>query len=296
MAEGGQRSADDLTLSGWVSSREVRKFSQSSSPLSPGDTVSFPSPLTENKRWRSRVASCDIQVQQGSGQGVLICLGLSRDNPLSNVLGVSSYPALALLTNHHVIPCSDDIFTRKIKINICNQKYSLENKIDRFISCCGPNGIWGGKKHDHPESCPFRADFSLLVLSKVFSEKIKTPDLLFPVVMPLDMTSLKKALNSERFYMFCLENDHVVEEEITMQPLASPSDDQLIESQIQAYQGMCNLKYNSNHTIVPGTSGAGIFFKRDTERILLGIHTSTEEDRSAHYGITMHRIFHAIAG
>lgn len=295
MAEGGQRS-NDMTLR-WVSSRDVRKFSQSNSPLSPGDTVLFPSPLTEHKGWRSKVACCDIHLLHGNGQGVLICLGLDRDSPLSSVLGVSTYPSLALLTNHHVIPGLSDISTRKIKISIGSQKLiPLEYKVDKFVSCCGPQGIWGGNKHIYPEPCPFRADFSLLVLSKAFSEKIKTPDLLFPVVMPLDMSSLKKALNSERFYLFCLENDRVVEEEITMQLLAPPSDDQLIESQIQAYWEMCNLKYKSNHAIVPGTSGAGIFFKRDTERILLGIHTSTEEERSAHYGITMHRIFHAIAG
>ena len=103
-----------------------------------------------------------------------------------------------------------------------------------------------------------------------------------------------------RFYIFKRDEETGVvrDVELTLYKVQAPtSDDELsLDGQITAYKQMCLLRYDINVGVSPGDSGAGIFFKRGSERLLLGLHKSTEEDEGYHSGIAIHAIFHAITG
>lgn len=73
-----------------------------------------------------------------------------------------------------------------------------EKRIDVCKSCCGRDGVLGHSEHSRAP-CPFRADFTILVLSKDFSsELLKNREFKFPILAQLDVESLKNALQSER--------------------------------------------------------------------------------------------------
>lgn len=103
-----------------------------------------------------------------------------------------------------------------------------------------------------------------------------------------------------RFYIFKRDEETGVvrDVELTLHKVQAPtSDDELsLDGQITAYKQMCLLRYDINVGVSRGDSGAGIFFKRGSERLLLGLHKSTEEDEGYHSGIAIHAIFHAITG
>ena len=103
-----------------------------------------------------------------------------------------------------------------------------------------------------------------------------------------------------RFYIFKRDEDTGVvrDVELTLHKVHAPtSDDELsLDGQITAYKQMCLLRYDIDKGVSPGDSGAGIFFKRGPERLLLGLHKSTEVDKGYHSGIAIHAIFHAITG
>lgn len=86
--------------------------------------------------------------------------------------------------------------------------------------------------------------------------------------------------------------------ELTLHKVQAPTSDdqQSLDGQITAYKQMCLLRYDINTGVSPGDSGAGIFYKRGSERLLLGLHKSTEEEEGCHSGIAIHAIFHAITG
>ena len=86
--------------------------------------------------------------------------------------------------------------------------------------------------------------------------------------------------------------------EVTLRKVQAPTsdDEQCLDGQITAYKQMCLLTYDINTGVSPGDSGAGIFYKRGSERLLLGLHKSTEESEGCHSGIAIHAIFHAITG
>ena len=316
MASGNQdlsQSGGTFTPRTWISSSEVRRlFSSGLSPASPeavlgNYSLAPPSPLTEDANWFKKVPCCHLKSIDGAGngQGIIVCFGLdSNRQRLSEILGVSTYPSLALLTNHHIIPCKANAKKWKMSISGMEMKKLTvpldEKRIDVCRSCCGRDGVIG--QSEHPQApCPVRADFTILVLSREFASKIlENRDLKFPILMPLDVESLKGALQSERFYIFKRDEESgiVRDVELTLHKVQAPtSDDQLsLEGQITAYKQMCLLRYDTNCGVAPGDSGAGIFFKRGTERLLLGLHKSTEQDAACHSGIAVHAIFHPITG
>ena len=304
-------SSPDLRRKTWLSSQEVHRLSSSGqSPTSPDAlaiSLAQDPPLTEDANWYKKVPCCHLKSTDdgGKGQGIIVCLGMdSNCQRLSEILGVSTYPALALLTNHHVITSKSSAKKWKLSINGMEMRKLTvtldERKIDVCRSCCGRDGVLGHSEHPRA-SCPFRADFTILVLSKEFTSKlIENRDLKFPILMSLDMESLKDALRSERFYIFKRDEDSgtIRDIELNIRKVQAPTSDdqQSLVGQITAYKQMCLLRYESNSGVSPGDSGAGIFFKKGSERLLLGIHKSTEEDEGFHSGIAIHAIFHAIAG
>ena len=183
--------------------------SSSYSPVSPeAAAVSLApvSPLTEDANWFKKVPCCHLKSTEdgGKGQGIIVCLGIdsNQQRPMSEILGVSTYPALALLTNHHIITCKSNAKKWKLSIHGMEMKklnVALDEKrIDVCKSCCGRDGVLGHSEHPRAP-CPFRADFTILVLSKEFSsELLKNRELKFPILSPLDVDSLKNALQSER--------------------------------------------------------------------------------------------------
>jgi hypothetical protein len=165
------------------------------------------SPLTEDANWFKKVPCCHLKSLEdgGKGQGIIVCLGVEGNQQrLCDILGGtgSTYPVLALLTNHHVIPSK--YHAKKWKISVHGMEMRKlnvtldEKRIDVCKSCCGRDGVLG--RSEHPRApCPFRADFTILVLSKDFSnELLKNRELKFPILAPLDVESLKNALQSER--------------------------------------------------------------------------------------------------
>ena len=198
-------SSPDSSRRTWISSLELHRLSSSGqSPSSPEASAVLSlapsSPLTEDANWYKKVPCCHLKSLEdgGKGQGIIICLGIdSNQQRLSEILGVSTYPALVLLTNHHIIPSK--FHARKWKLSIHGIEKKLEKKIDVCKSCCGRDGVLGHSEHPRAP-CPFRADFSILVLSKeLSSELLKNRELKFPVLAPLDVESLKNALQSERW-------------------------------------------------------------------------------------------------
>ena len=103
-----------------------------------------------------------------------------------------------------------------------------------------------------------------------------------------------------RFYIFKRDEGTglIRDVELTIQKVQAPTSDdqQSLDGQITAYKQMCLLRYDINTGVAPGDSGAGIFYKKGPERLLLGLHKSTEESEGCHSGIAIHAIFHAITG
>ena len=204
-------SSPDISRRTWISSVELhrRLTSSGQSPTFPESAAVLSlapnSPLTEDANWFKKVPCCHLKSLEdgGKGQGIIICLGVDGNQQrLCDILGTSTYPALALLTNHHIIPSK--YHAKKWKISVHGMEMRKlnvaldEKKIDVCKSCCGRDGVLGRSEHPRA-SCPFRADFTILVLSKEFSsELLKNRELKFPVLAPLDMESLKNALQSER--------------------------------------------------------------------------------------------------
>lgn len=103
-----------------------------------------------------------------------------------------------------------------------------------------------------------------------------------------------------RFYIFKRDEGTglIRDVELTLHKVQAPTSDdqQSLDGQITAYKQMCLLRYDINTGVSPGDSGAGIFYKNGSERLLLGLHKSTEEDEGYQSGIAIHAIFHAITG
>lgn len=293
----------------WLSSGDFNRFSKSNGGqgMSPANTPNsnLGSPLHSDHSWYKKVACCHLKSTSrggGTGQGIIVCLGLDAHQKFAEVLGISTYPPLALLTNHHIIPSINRVQNWKMLIS-CSEQSILKIKLDRnrfitCVSCCGPDGVW--KKEEHPKkSCPLEADFTILPLSKEFAEEIMSKkELLIPVVMPVDMKSLETALQSQRFYIYQRDEDtgHIIPSDIEIQKRGTPTAS-TIKSKIENYRLKCTLEYAPCLEIRRGSSGAGIFFKQGAELFLLGLHVSTEEGgENCRFGTSIHRIFHAIAG
>ena len=317
MAEGG---GADLPCHfgrvNWISSKELRRLSSSGSfsPLSPESArpisleQSVP-PLMEDEHWYMKVSCCQLEpLSRGEayGQGVIVCLGTdAHSQRFADILGISTYPAFALITCHHVLPGLSCLKNWKLAISgmeknvLVEKTYKLDDrKFEVCKSCCGADGVLGQK--DHPnKTCPFGGDFTVLVLTKEFAnELLKNRDLLFPTVMPLDVKSLKDALTNQRFSLFKRDKRSGIIRDVKLDvhKRAPPSEDeQTIDGQVTAYKEMCMLRYDKNPQVLRGDSGAGIFVTNGSEHLLLGLHKSTESDEEAHTGIAIHAIFHAIA-
>ena len=128
----------------------------------------------------------------------------------------------------------------------------------------------------------------------------------YSVCLSLSLLSLSPSLSLpiyfylSRFYIFKRDEETGVvrDVEVTLCKVQPPTSDDLhsLDAQIMAYKQMCLLRYDINTSVYRGDSGAGIFYKRGNERLLLGLHKSTEEDEGYHSGIAVHAIFHAITG
>ena len=313
MAEGGGDSPNCYRRVNWISSKELRRLSSSGSfsslsPVSPETArpISLEQsirPLTEDEYWYKKVSCCQLEPPTGGyGQGVIVCLGTdAHSQRFADILGISTYPAFALVTCHHVLPGIRSLKNWKMVLSGMDRNVSIkldDRKFEVSKSCCGADGVLGQKEHPN-EKCPFGGDFTVLVLKKEFaSELLKNHDLLIPMVMPLNMENLKEALTSEQFYIFKRDKGSGIIRDVTIKvhKRAPPSEDeQTIDGQVTAYKEMCMLRYDKNSQVLRGDSGAGIFFTRGSERLLLGLHKSTESDEEAHTGIAIHAIFHAIA-
>ena len=294
----------------WVSSKEICRLTSSGnyahSPSSPKElalSLEQVPPLLEDEHWYKKVSCCHLESAGGDGQGVIVCLGTDAyDQQFAEIFDISTYPAFALITCHHVIAGRGYLKNWKLVISGMEmKKFSIkldDRKFDACKSCCGVDGVLG--QMEHPKKvCPFGADFTVLILTKEFANEIlKNRDLLIPLIMPLNMQSLKAALQSKEFYLFKRDKGSGITRSIMLNihKQAPPTDDEeSVEGQVMAYQYMCMLRYNKNPEVLRGDSGAGIFLTEGSERKLLGLHLSTEDDEDAHTGIAIHAIFHAIA-
>lgn len=306
---GGGDSPYRFRRANWVSSREVHRLTSSGSVHSPASPEALAlsleqvPPLTEDEHWYKKVSCCHLESSAGDGQGVIVCLGMDASSQqFSEILGISTYPTFALITCHHVITGRQNLKNWRLVISgLEMKKFSIkldERKFESCSSCCGPDGVLGREEHPN-QVCPFGADFTVLILTKEFaSEMLKHRDLLIPLTMPLDMKSLRAALQSNRFYLFKRDKSSGVIRsiELGVHKRAPPSEDeQSIDGQVTAYKEMCLLRYDKNAEVLRGDSGAGIFLTEGAERLLLGVHKSTEADDDMHTGIAIHAIFHAIA-
>ena len=305
MATGGGDSPFSYKRTNWVSSREVHRLSSSGSSQSPvliSPEVVVP-PLLEDEHWYKKVSCCHLESTAGDGQGVIVCLGVDAySQRFAETLGISTYPAFALITCHHVITSRANLKNWRLVISGMEMKKYSERldgrKFEVCKSCCGPDGVLGQREHPN-EVCPFKADFTVLILTKEFAtELLKNRDLLIPTVMPLGLRNLKEALQSQRFYLFKRDKSSGIirSPELDVHKRAPPTEDeQSVEGQVNAYKEMCTLRYGKNPEVLRGDSGAGIFLTEGSERLLLGVHKSTECDEDSHTGIAIHAIFHAIA-
>ena len=292
----------------WLSSLDLydklkRRASTSSQGtvvlLSPTSLVSSADP-----NWYKKVACCQLESNGAIGQGLLVDI-----SQFDETLGLSKSQPLALLTNHHIIPCMSLIQGWKLHVGSDGNKRGLKLSNSSFthcFSCCGPNGIWGGAPHfqqsasDSPTSCPVGSDFTLLILSPSFATELtsKCTSLLFPPLLIAE--------EEDHFRDFCilqrdLESGTISPSHINLQPIAPPSDDPSLQREVNAYKESCTLRYPHNWItgIGRGSSGSGIFChdERTGEIKLIGIHVSSgADDTQIHYGLTVQAIVHSIVG
>ena len=281
-----------------------RRSHQTPSPTTSGDFS-----LTSDPGFWKKVACCHIETSRGCGQGVLVHLG-----EICNSLQIREDPPLALITNHHIVPTMEEArglvlrFSQDVKhaIEIGNKP---QNKIASCMSCCGPHGVFQGEVHaalsmsgtNVTPTCPM-GDFTVLVLKQGFGSEIlrKTPHLYLPRMVDLDLPSLEQALLQNKcFYVVQMdESGHATRDEIKVQRIAAAREEKSLESDVVTYKENCRIRYPVGGFIGRGSSGAAIFYLDLQTKcfVLLGIHTSTAQDDSMHYGIALHTIFHSIAG
>ena len=293
----------------WLSSLDLSDRLKRRGSTSSQGAVVLPSPTSPvssaDPNWFKRVACCQLESNRGTGQGLLVDI-----SQLAEALGLTEVQPLALLTNHHIIPCMSLIRGWKLQVWSDGKKegFSLSNKsFTRCFSCCGPDGLWGGAAHfqqsasDPPTSCPVGSDFTLLILSPSFMTELtsKCTSLLFP---PLLITDKEE----HHFNKFCIlqrdsDSGIISPSPIDLQPIAPPSDDPSLQREVDAYKESCVLRYSHNWItgIGRGSSGSGIFCHNERlgEIKLMGIHVSSEvDDTHMHCGLTVQAIVHSIVG
>ena len=293
----------------WLSSLDLYdKLKRRTSTSSQG-TVVLPSPTSPvssaDPNWYKKVACCQLESNRGTGQGLLVDI-----SQFVEALELTENQPLALLTNHHIIPCMSLVQGWKLQVWSDGNKRGFklsDSSFTRCFSCCGPDGLWDREAHfqqsasDSPTSCLVGSDFTLLILSPSFATELtsKCTSLLFP---PL----LIGEKEEQYFKDFCilqrdLESGTISPSHINLQPIAPPSDDPSLQREVNAYKESCTLRYPRNWItgIGRGSSGSGIFChdERSGEIRLIGIHVSSGvDDTHIHYGLTVQAIVHSIVG
>ena len=292
----------------WLSSLDLSDRLKRKASTSGQYVVALPSPTSPvssaDPNWYKKVACCQLESSGAIGQGLLVDI-----SQFDEALELNKSQPLALLTNHHIIPCMSLVQGWKLHVGSDGNKRGFKlstSSFTRCFSCCGPDGLWGGAPHfqqsasDSPTSCPVGSDFTLLILSPSFASELSSrcTSLLFP---PLLITE-----EEDHFRDFCilqrdLESGTISPSHINLQPIAPPSDDTSLQREVNAYKESCTLRYPHNWItgIRRGSSGSGIFChdERSGEIRLIGIHVSSGvDDTQIHYGLTVQAIVHSIVG
>ena len=265
--------------------------------------------------WYQKVSICRLECPSKGVQcqGVIV-----RLNPeLRSALEVEeSLPvALALITSHSHLHSKAQLKEWKMHVGMDNSHkpngFKLSEKhFSHFYTCCGPEGVWE-KSEMHTGSfvdestCPFQANFSVLILKHGLTEQLLKRDLTIPLVPLLDESSFSQILHSSHFTLIQRGSFGVAEaHKVYLCPSSALFDEASVEETIAVYTETSQLRYTCDHIdfFDAASTGAGIvYFDQSADDYALklaAIHMFSRRDDDAfvHCGISVPAIFHAIAG
>lgn len=265
--------------------------------------------------WYQKVSVCRLECPSKGIQCQGMIVKLSAE--LRSALEVEeSLPvALALITSHSHLHSKAQLKEWKMHAGMDNShklnglKLS-EKHFSHFYTCCGPEGIWGGTAIHaggfvDESTCPFLANFSVLVLKHALTEQLLKRDLTIPLVPLPEECSFSQILRSNYFTLIQRGTFGVAEaHKAYLCPFSAPFDEASVEETITAYTETSQLRYTCDHIdFFDATStGAGIVYfdqsADDCALKLAAIHMFSRRDDDAfvHCGISVPAIFHAIAG
>ena len=240
---------------------------------------------------QTKRSCCRLELVQGQGVGQGI------------IAYYKDICKLVFFTNHHLIPSKASVTEWKLSVGEITRHQLCKENFSTCISCCGPDGILGTSKFEHPKQeslCQFNADFTALVVSPEFTKEIVKSNLCFPVVTSTDIEMLNVANSHERLYLMRHEEVNPVQLNNKQENMRL-SRDLLLSRQVNVYKQLCQLRYQAG-SVGAGDSGGGVFFHVDerSEYILVGLHKSTEkgvnqERTDLHSAVAIHLVLHAVS-
>lgn len=187
-----------------------------------------------------------------------------------------------------------------------------ERYISHFYTCCGPHGVWGGSeihtgKYIDENSCPFHANFTVLVLKPELTDQLKD-ELTIPYLPSLNENHFSQALHSGNLYFTLIKREESGVSEAHKVLLKRPSslvgNELSIEERITAYAETAQVQYTCGHVSFfdDKCAGAGVVYfdqtTPDNALMLAAVHlySRRDDEEITHCGISLPAIFHAIAG
>ena len=187
-----------------------------------------------------------------------------------------------------------------------------ERYVSHFYTCCGPHGVWGGReihrgRHVSEDSCPFQANFTVLVLKRELTDHLKDV-LTIPSLPSLEENVFSQALRSGNHYFTLIQRGPMGESEahnvLLKRPSSLTGNDLSVADRITAYMETSLLQYTCGHVGFFDVTSAGagvVYFDQttpDNALILAAIHLYSRHDDEeiTHCAISLPAIFHAIAG
>ena len=227
-------------------------------------------------KWYQNLACCGLQSTDRASslrQCTIIDLGVKALE-----VGITHKPALAIVTNHSVIPSLSHVKEWKLLAGPSAVFKLVEGKFLHCVSCCGPQGICGRDMHkstlENPSagSCPKNADWTLLILKQDFVTELMShrscKELKFPPVKVYSQDTLEKV----EFHVY-QRNMNVITQELVANQLIEPictdtADAMKLENTVNLYRENSILKLfppQKNKGLASESFGAAVFSCISTE-------------------------------
>ena len=290
-------------------------MTSSQRPTSPQRGGGRARPCSESN-WYHKVAVCHLECQSKnlSCQCVIIKLSPELRDVLQSGRDAHCSMMLALVAPHTFLYHANPRELREWKMHTGAESVHKsvgmrlhEKYVSHFYTCCGPHGVWNGSKahtgmYIDEYSCPFQADFIVLVLKKEFADQLKDV-LTIPSIPSLNENTFSQALRSGNISLIQRgrSGDSETHKVLLKPPPSLVGTNMSIEDKITAYSETSQIQYTCSYGDVTSPGAGVVYFDPstpDNALVLAAVHLYSRRDDEVitYCGISLPAIFHAIAG